>query len=79
MPVSQHTFFYDSFKLKFSMVLLFRTIVPHILLTSEFKFKGGHPVVGTINTIKLIPSDTTCVYFIIVLKYFYNSNMFQPK
>jgi hypothetical protein len=50
---------------------------------SPLNLKGGHPVVcvcaRAINTMRLVPSNTTRVSFIIMLKYFYKSNMFQPN
>jgi hypothetical protein len=49
----------------------------------EFKCKGGRPCVcvrvRAINIRRLVSSNPTRVSFIIMLKYFYNSNMFQPN
>jgi hypothetical protein len=53
----------------------FITILYCILVTAEYIFVICHIQ----NPIKLVPSNTTRVSFIIVLKSFYKINMFQPN
>jgi hypothetical protein len=56
------------FVLKMNKDSLF--VLRSLRFPSRFKFKGGHPVVCAINTIKLVPPNTTRVSFIIKSKCF---------